>query len=84
MALLIPAMMVAIRSRVIGTTEAALATGVALAGLIHTALSVQQRYHLIYLPFIVLLIGIAANSLSERFKPNRPAGITSGQLPTRT
>lgn len=67
MALLIPAMIVAARLKLLGTTEAAFAFGIALAGLIHTVLSVQQRYHLIYLPFIVLLIGLMADRFRERF-----------------
>lgn len=71
MALLIPAMFVLSRSRLLGWPEAAIAFGIAGSGLVHTLLSVQQRYHLIYMPFIFLMLGLAAHTVLAS-KLNRP------------
>lgn len=70
MALLVPAMAVVWRSRRFGWPETALAFGIAGSGLIHTLVSVQARYHLIYMPFVFLVIGLALQHVYVRRTPS--------------
>lgn len=64
MALLIPAILIVRRSRSLRWPEAAIAFGIAGSGLIHTLVSVQARYHLIYMPFIALVIGLGMHHVA--------------------
>jgi hypothetical protein len=66
MLLLLPAMFVVYRYRLLRWPEAAFAFGIAGAAPFHSLLSVQQRYHLVYVPFILLLLGLAGSRFLDR------------------